>query len=289
MYSIRKKLNFTIIASMILLLSVVAAFLYVRVATQVEQVFDTALFDKAHALISLTELDEEGLEFDFAEEGVMLEFEDDEAPQYYQLWEEGVEPLIKSPSLRDTDLPMIGTELGQHQFADLQLLDGRAGRLIEINFMPRVEDEDDEGEEEEYDYFLALSSTYYRIDASDEDALSATLSDEKGNVLARRSWEDGFVTVVASPWYFSNGEIDDSDHARLLLDVVAGYVAPGKTWFIYSSAFPSLWEVIWTTATDGTDQLRYISGDGAVELLGGRYSSEQDEAFVGGMRAQFGL
>ncbi len=48
-------------------------------------------------------------------------------------------------------------------------------------------------------------------------------------------------------------------------------------------------EVIWTAATDGTDQLRYISGDGAVELLGGRYSSEQDEGFVAGMRAQFGL
>ena len=48
-------------------------------------------------------------------------------------------------------------------------------------------------------------------------------------------------------------------------------------------------EVIWLAATDGTDQLRYISGDGAGELLGGRYSTEQDEAFVVGMRAQFGL
>ena len=119
---------------------------------------------------------------------------------------------------------------------------------IDVEDPADTEDEGDDVEEEEYDYFLALSSTYYRIDASDEDTLSATLSDEKGNVLVRRSWEDGFVTVVASPWYFSNGEIDDSDHARLLLDVVAGYVAPGKTWFIYNSAFPSLWEVIWTTA-----------------------------------------
>lgn len=174
MYSIRKKLNFTIIASMILLLSVVAAFLYVRVATQVEQVFDTALFDKAHALISLTELDEEGLEFDFAEEGVMLEFEDDEAPQYYQLWEEGVEPLIKSPSLRDTDLPMIGTELGQHQFADLQLLDGRAGRLIEINFMPRVEDEDDE-EDEDYGQEIPPAKPITMVYARERESLDDTL------------------------------------------------------------------------------------------------------------------
>ena len=48
-------------------------------------------------------------------------------------------------------------------------------------------------------------------------------------------------------------------------------------------------EVIWSAATDGTDQLRYISGDGAVELLGGRYSTEQDEAFLAGMRKSFGL
>ena len=48
-------------------------------------------------------------------------------------------------------------------------------------------------------------------------------------------------------------------------------------------------EIIWTAATDGTDQLRYISGNGAVELLGRRYSSEQDEAFVAGLRENFGL
>lgn len=48
-------------------------------------------------------------------------------------------------------------------------------------------------------------------------------------------------------------------------------------------------EVIYTAATDGTEQLRYISGDGARTLLATRYSAEQDEQFVAGMRAQFGL
>ena len=48
-------------------------------------------------------------------------------------------------------------------------------------------------------------------------------------------------------------------------------------------------EVIFTAATDGTTQLRYISGDGARALLANRYSAEQDEQFVAGMRAQFGL
>jgi len=29
------------------------------------------------------------------------------------------------------------------------------------------------------------------------------------------------------------------------MDIVAGYVKEGKTWFIYNTAFPSLWELIW--------------------------------------------
>ena len=48
-------------------------------------------------------------------------------------------------------------------------------------------------------------------------------------------------------------------------------------------------EVIFNAATDRSDQLRYISGDGAAQLLANRYSAEQDEQFVAGMRAQFGL
>ena len=98
MYSIRNKLNYTIIAGMILVLSSAAVFLYVRIAGHVDEVFDNALYDKAHALISLTELDEEGLEFDFAEEGTMLEFEAGEAPQYYQLWQN--DAIISATNIR---------------------------------------------------------------------------------------------------------------------------------------------------------------------------------------------
>lgn len=48
-------------------------------------------------------------------------------------------------------------------------------------------------------------------------------------------------------------------------------------------------EVIFAAATDGTMQLRYISGEGAKALLANRYSAEQDEQFVAGFRASFGL
>lgn len=48
-------------------------------------------------------------------------------------------------------------------------------------------------------------------------------------------------------------------------------------------------EVIFAAATDDTTRLRYISGEGARQLLASRYSPEQDEQFVAGLRAQFGL
>lgn len=46
---------------------------------------------------------------------------------------------------------------------------------------------------------------------------------------------------------------------------------------------------IWTAATDENQRLRYITSDGAAAVLGNRYSAEQDEAFVSGLRQQFGL
>ncbi|MCP4767802.1 MAG: hypothetical protein GY875_16200 [Gammaproteobacteria bacterium] len=173
-YSIRNKLNFTIIASMILVLSLTAAFLYLRVAGHVEQVFDGAVHDKAQALISLIEMDPEGLEFDFAEEGVMLEFQHEGPPQYYQLWEHGVDLLIKSPTLGETDLPRMQVEFGNHRYADLDLPDGRAGRLIEINFMPRVEVEDDP-EDEDYNAEMPPPQPITMVFARERESLNETL------------------------------------------------------------------------------------------------------------------
>ena len=71
-----------------MVLSLTAVFLHTRIKNHVVEVYDTGLFDKAQALISLTELDEEGLEFDFAEDGLMSEFLAGDSPEYYQLWEE---------------------------------------------------------------------------------------------------------------------------------------------------------------------------------------------------------
>jgi hypothetical protein len=103
----------------------------------------------------------------------------------------------------------------------------------------------DSEEEGEYDYRLNLDGTWYRIEVLYDAQDSATLSDERGLVAFRQPWGDGFVTVLANGYYFSNHELRDSDHARLLMDIVAGWIDPGKVWFIYSTEFPALWMVIW--------------------------------------------
>ena len=46
---------------------------------------------------------------------------------------------------------------------------------------------------------------------------------------------------------------------------------------------------IWSAVHDDTRQLRFPVGDGAHQVLTQRYSAEQDENFVAGLRAGFGL
>ena len=47
-------------------------------------------------------------------------------------------------------------------------------------------------------------------------------------------------------------------------------------------------EVIYQAATDGSDQMRYIAGADAEQLIAGRKSAD-DATFLGGIKAQFGL
>ena len=127
--------------------------------------------------------------------------------------------------------------------------------LFGFTLEPLEYDESEDGEEgpegdkedgdETFDYIVDLDSTQLRLHPHESTTTSATLSDDEGIIVARREWGEGYVTVVANAWYFSNYNLGEYDHARLLMDIVAGYVEEGKTWFIYSTAFPSLWQLMW--------------------------------------------
>lgn len=111
-----------------------------------------------------------------------------------------------------------------------------------------VDDGSETDDEETFDYHLDLDYMSDRITILDDTTESTTLSDDLGIVAARRTWGSGFVTVVSSVRFFSNSRLEDEDHARLLLDVVAGYIEPGKVWFIYDASFAPLWLLIWNNA-----------------------------------------
>lgn len=106
-------------------------------------------------------------------------------------------------------------------------------------------DDGDAEDDESYVYLVDLENTAYRIEADYEDGLDATLSDDKGLIAARKRFGNGHLTLVSTSVYFGNGKLGQSDHARLLLDVIAGSVPAGKVWFIYDATFPSLWQVLW--------------------------------------------
>ncbi len=106
----------------------------------------------------------------------------------------------------------------------------------------------DEEDTDDYSYFIDLDYTLYRIEATDPDPVFAFLSDDKGSVALRRSWGDGFVTVLADSSFFTNYSLNNLDHARLMLDVVAGYLDPGKVWLVFDASFPPLWRRIWMAA-----------------------------------------
>ena len=120
--------------------------------------------------------------------------------------------------------------------------------VVELDEPPQSLDEGESGNGEQFDYILDLEAAYQRLTLVNEKAFISTLSDNAGIVAARRTFGDGYVTVVAEDSFFGNRDLAQEDHARLLLDIVAGYVDPGKVWFVYDASFTPLWRLIWNNA-----------------------------------------
>ena len=137
-YSIKRQTIAAVIAGSVLVLLAGSVFLDVMIGFELQKMFDTALLDKARALVTLTEQDRTGVEFEFADE-VMGEFEDENDPQFFQLWLNDNVVQERSHSLGNGNLPRFQTPLNQHSFVDITLPDGRPGRLIEIVFNPRID------------------------------------------------------------------------------------------------------------------------------------------------------
>lgn len=131
--------------------------------------FDRALAGQAQALISLTEQTEGVVEFDFVED-LMPEFgeaEDEESDEedwdeedgseaedeeetdaaYFQLWIDADQTFERSPSLDGANLARDVERSTKVRFRDVTLPSGEPGRQIQIDFVPQVEEPEDEIDE----------------------------------------------------------------------------------------------------------------------------------------------
>lgn len=70
--------------------------------------------------------------------------------------------------------------------------------------------------------------------------------------------------------------------------IVTKTMAAFGPFFDNASAPSVVADVIYTAATDGTNQLRYTAGDDAAAIIASRKQTD-DETFIGGMKTQFGL
>ena len=100
--------------------------------------FDRTLLAKAQSLSALLEQDEEGVDFDFTPE-TMPEFGAGPSAEYFELWLAGWSHSERAAALGAHELPRFEQRTLQPRYRDLLLPDGRAGRAVQLDFLPRLD------------------------------------------------------------------------------------------------------------------------------------------------------
>lgn len=112
--------------------------LYALLEQTLRSEFDRSLAVKARALAALIEFDSEGLESDLAA-APLPEFAPAEQAEYYQIWLPDGGVFGRSPSLGSGDLARSAVTSDLPVFRDARLPDGRPGRIVQLQVVPRHE------------------------------------------------------------------------------------------------------------------------------------------------------
>ena len=108
--------------------------------------FDSDLAEKARVIATLTE--QEGAELEFEAVGSALpEFQRTRRPEYYEIWGPDGATWERSPSLGDEHLKRRAVAGKGPWYFNRRLLDGREGRIIQLEFEPRYVVRDAAGDE----------------------------------------------------------------------------------------------------------------------------------------------
>src|SRR5688572_27224729 len=146
--SLRARLFVSLVGGGVLLCLVAGFALTWTVAVWLQREFDRGLEAKARALVALTEEEGGDVEFEF-QSAHMPEYAEAAAPEYFELWLADGTLIARSPSFevsaaaRAAALVRTPGLVIAPAFQDLRLPDGRWGRQIRIDFVPRPDDEDD--------------------------------------------------------------------------------------------------------------------------------------------------
>ncbi len=194
-HSIYRRLTAWLVIGVGLLLLVTGLVIDTVVGQRLRDEFDQALLAKARVLVTLTEQDQEGVEFDLADE-VMPEFDDPDAPEYFQLWLGNGVPLERSGSLGETDLPRLPNRSDRPRFADLTLPDGRVGRRVQVDFLPRPDLEADEEDGEASAADPPVPQPLTLVLAWEREGLDALLSTVHGLLLTAGAVVMGLTVVL---------------------------------------------------------------------------------------------
>lgn len=105
--------------------------------------FDEALLEKARLFASTTEeMDNGRLESEFIESN-LPEYRSQKKAEYFQVWGENGQTVLRSPSLGTRDLLSTPPENELPHLGNVRLPDGRAGRVVTIRYVPQPGDEDE--------------------------------------------------------------------------------------------------------------------------------------------------
>ncbi len=147
MRSLRTRLFVHLLGGAALPLLVAGLVLRTIVADSLQKEFDRALLAEATGLIALTDQEGDLVEFDFESE-VMPQFGPGARPEYFELWLADGSLLRRSPSFdqsdatRRTNLLKGSRPATLPRFQDVTLPDGRRGRQVQTDFVPRLDTDD---------------------------------------------------------------------------------------------------------------------------------------------------
>ena len=116
-------------------------FLDLRISDRLEQDIDAVLLAKAQSLMALTEIENNVVEIEPYEHALPA-YADRQAPDYFIMLDHEGRTIARSASVGEGDwLVPLANQPG-HEYHDVPLPDGRAGRAIEMRFVPLIDDDD---------------------------------------------------------------------------------------------------------------------------------------------------